>query len=77
VDWATGAVCTKRPHGEDEEHEGWAAAGRSKKLVGWTGGSDRAMVVDGYSWSRVPGTDVDVRVLADPPMAVRWRRRPG
>ena len=45
-----GAVCTKRPHGEDEEHKGWAAvqgAGRSKKLVGWTGGSERAMVVDG------------------------------
>jgi hypothetical protein len=79
VDRATGAVCTKRPHGEDEEHKGWAAvqgAGRSKKLVGWTGGSERAMVVDGYSWSRVPGTDVEVRVLADRPMAVRWRRRP-
>jgi hypothetical protein len=25
--------------------------------VGWTGGSERALVVDGYSWSRLPGTD--------------------
>ena len=80
MDWATGAVCTKRPHGEDEEHQGWAAvqgAGRSKKLVGWTGGSEREMVVDGYSRSRMPDTDVEVRVLVDHPLAFRWRCRPG
>ena len=34
-------------------------AGQSKKLVGWTGGSERAMVVQhGYTWAGVPGTDV-------------------
>ncbi len=79
VDRATGAVCTLRPHGEDLQHKGWAAvqgAGRSKKLVEWTGGTERAMIVDGYSWTRVPGTDVEVRVLADRPLALRYRRRP-
>ena len=78
VDRATGAVCTRRPHGHDQEHQGWTAvqgARRSKKLVNWTGGSERAMVVDGYAWTRVPGTDVEVRVLADRPVALRWRRR--
>jgi hypothetical protein len=35
------------------------------------------MVVDGYTWSRVPGTDVEVRVLADHSLAFRWRRRAG
>jgi hypothetical protein len=74
VDRATGAVCTRCPHGQGQEHQGWAAvqgAGRSKKLVGWNGGREWAMVVDGYTWSRVPGTEVEVRVLADRPMAVR------
>ena len=50
VDPATGAVCTRLPHGRDREHQGWTAvqgARRSKKLVRWTGGSERAMVVDG------------------------------
>jgi hypothetical protein len=79
VDRPTGAVCTRRPHGQDQEHQGWAAvegAGRSKKLVGWTGESERAMVVEqGYTWTRVPGTDVEVRVLANRPVALRWRHR--
>lgn len=78
VDRATGAVCTKRPHAEGEEHKGWAAVqggGRSKMLVDWTGGTERAMVVDGYNWARVPGTDVEVRVLGDKPLALRWRHR--
>jgi hypothetical protein len=78
VDPATGAVCTFRPHGDDLEPKGWAAvqdAGRSTKLVSWVGGNERAMVVDGYTWSRLPGTDVEVRILGDRPLAVRWRHR--
>lgn len=77
VDPATGAMCTRRPHREFQEHKGWAAvqgAGRSRMLVEWTGGVERAMVVDGYTWSRLPGTDVEVRVLGDRPLAVRYRR---
>ena len=64
VDRATGAVCTLRPHpAEVQQHSGWAAvqgAGRSKYQVTWTGGTERAMVVDGYVWTRVPGTDVEI-----------------
>ena len=33
------------------------------------------MVVDGYVWTRVPGTDVEVRALTDRPLALRYRRR--
>lgn len=78
VDQATGAVCTRRPHDDGEQHKGWAAvqgAGRSTRLVSWSGGSERAVVVDGYLWSRVPGTDVEVRALTDRPLALRYRRR--
>ena len=51
VHTATGAVCTRRPHG-DSEHQGYEAVqgtGRSTRLVQWTGGTERAMVVDGYT----------------------------
>lgn len=47
--------------------------GRSTKPIAWTGGTERAMVVDGYSWSRLPGTDVEVRALTDRPLALRYR----
>lgn len=78
VDPASGAVCTLRPHGEQGQHQGWAAvqgAGRSTRLVKWTGGTERAMVVDGYVWSRIPGTDVEVRALGERPLALRYRPR--
>jgi hypothetical protein len=29
--------------------------------------------VDGYRWSRLPGTDVEVRALTDKPLALRYR----
>ncbi len=73
---ATGAVCTRRPHGDGVEHKGYAAVqgtGRTTYLVEWIGGTERAMVVDSYSWSRLPGTDVEVRALTDKPLAVRYR----
>jgi hypothetical protein len=76
VDPATGAVCTLRPHDDNQEHKGLAAVqglGRSTKPVAWTGGTERAMVVDGYTWSRVPGTDIEVRALTDRPLALRYR----
>lgn len=75
VDPTTGAVCTRRPHG-DVEHKGWAAvqrAGRSTRLVSWTHGTERAMIIDGYLWTRVPGTNIEVRALTDRPLALRYR----
>ncbi|MGH3634010.1 MAG: hypothetical protein ACRDTS_07950 [Mycobacterium sp.] len=51
MDSATGAVCTRRPH-RDEQHQGDQAVqgtGRSTRLVNWIGGTERAMVVDGYT----------------------------
>lgn len=78
VDPTSGAVCTRRPHGNGVHHKGWAAvqgAGRSTRSVSWAGGTARAMVVDGYVWSRVPGTDVEVRALTDRPLALRYRPR--
>ncbi|MGH3769354.1 MAG: hypothetical protein ACRDTX_30115 [Pseudonocardiaceae bacterium] len=48
-------------------------AGRSTQLVSWAGGSERAMVIDGYTWTRVPGTDSEVRALTGRPLAVRYR----
>ncbi|MGH3846758.1 MAG: hypothetical protein ACRDS0_35855, partial [Pseudonocardiaceae bacterium] len=74
---ATGAVCTRRPH-DDERHQGWAAvqgAGRSTRLVSWIGGGERAMVIDAYIWTRVPGTEIEVRALTDRPLAFRYRTR--
>jgi hypothetical protein len=70
-------VCTRRPHGDDTQHKGYEAiqgGDRSTRLVQWTGGSERAMVVDGYTWSRLPGTDVEVRALCGKPMALRYRQ---
>lgn len=74
VDSATGAVCTRRPH-RDEQHQGYQAVqgtGRSTRLVNWIGGTERAMVVDGYTWTRVPGTAIEVRALTDKPLALRY-----
>jgi hypothetical protein len=31
------------------------------------------MVVDGYTWTRVPGTTIEVRALTDKPLALRYR----
>ena len=59
-----GSVCTRRPHGDGVEHKGYAAVqgtGRSTYLMDWAGGTQRAMVVDGYRWSRLPGADIEVR----------------
>jgi hypothetical protein len=72
------AVCTRRPHRDDEQHQGYQAVqgiGRSTRLASWTGGTERAMVVDGYTWTRVPGTDIEVRALTDKPLALRYRPR--
>lgn len=73
-----GAVSTHRPPGEELLHQGYQAvqgAGRATRLVRWFGGSERAMVVDGYVWTPVPGTDVEMRALADRPLALRYRPR--
>ena len=50
-------------------------AGRSTRVVTWTGGTERAMVVDGYTWTRIPDTDLEVRALTDKPLALRYRPR--
>jgi hypothetical protein len=76
IDPATGAVCTRRPHSDDEQHQGYQAVEggpRSTRLIRWTGGTERAMVVDGYTWTRIPGTDAEVRALTDRPLALRYR----
>jgi hypothetical protein len=73
---ASGAVCTRRPHRDDEQHQGYQAVqgiGRSTRLVSWSGGTERAMVVNAYTWTRVPGTDIEVRALTDKPLALRYR----
>src|SRR5438105_1613346 len=74
VDPATGAVCTKRPHRSDVEHQGFAAVqggGWDRHVVTWSGGTERAMVVEqGYTRVGVPGTDVEVRILANRPVAL-------
>ncbi len=78
VDPATGATCTLRPHTDDQQHRGRQAvqgAGHSTRIVSWTGGTERAMVVDGYTWTRIPGTDLEVRALTDKPLALRHRPR--
>ena len=76
VDPATGAACTLRPHTKDKQHQGCQAvqgAGRSTRIVTWTGGTERAMVVDGYTWTRIPGTDFEVWALTDKPLVLRYR----
>ena len=78
VDPATGAVCTLRPHDEGDEHKGLAAVqgtGRSTKVVSWTGGKERAMVLDAYRWTRLPGSNIEIRALTDRPLAMRYRHR--
>ena len=70
-------MCTRRPH-HDEQHQGYQpvqGAGRSIRLVSWIGGTEYAVVVDGYTWIRVPGTAVEVRALTDKPVALCYRRR--
>jgi hypothetical protein len=78
VDRATGAVCTRRPHEGGGEHQGFAAVtggGRDRRVVAWSGGDERAMVVEqGYTWTRVSGADLEVQVLANRPVALRYRR---
>ena len=78
VDPATGGVCTRRPHDDGKRHKGWAAvqgAGWSTRPVSWSGGTTRAVVIDAYTWTRIPGTDIEVRALTDRPLAVRYRPR--
>jgi hypothetical protein len=50
-------------------------AGRSTRIVTWTGGTERAMVVDGYTWTHIAGTAIEVRALIDKPLALRDRPR--
>jgi len=78
VDPASGATCTLRPHTPDKHHRGRQAvqgAGRSTRIVTWTGGTERAMVVDGYTCTRIFCTDLEVRALTDKPLALRYRPR--
>lgn len=50
------------------------AAGTASRCLAW--GGERAMVVEqGDTWTRVPGTDAEVRLLANRPVALRYRRR--
>jgi hypothetical protein len=75
VDPASGAVCTRRP-GHDGQHKGYeTVTGGSTRLTDWSGGTERAMVVDGYTWTRIPGTDFEVRALTERPLALRYRPR--
>jgi hypothetical protein len=30
------------------------------------------MVIDGYCWSRLPGTDIEVRALTNKPLVLRY-----
>jgi hypothetical protein len=45
-------------------------AGRRTRLVECNGGSERVPVVDGYTWSRLPGTDIGSTM---PSVIVHWR----
>jgi hypothetical protein len=79
VDPDTGAVCTLRPHGDDKQHQGVEPSPGDRptsRTVTWTGGTERAMVVDGYTWTSLPGTDYEVRALGVRPLALRYRPRP-
>jgi hypothetical protein len=66
VDPSTTAVCTRRPR------RAGALAGPLASSTG-AGGTERAMVVDGYTWTRVPGAAIEVRALTDKPLALRYR----
>lgn len=50
---------------------------RATRTVTWTGGTERATVVDGYTWTVLPGTGYEVRALTVQPLALRWRPRAG
>jgi hypothetical protein len=61
-----------------------AAGGGSRPLIGPVLARSRRdrvrpapaqAVVDGYTWTRIPGTDLEVRVLTDKPLALRYRPR--
>ena len=47
-------------------------AGRASKLVACTEGTEPTMVLDAYTWTRVPGPDTEVRALTDRPLALRY-----
>ena len=48
---------------------------RTTRTITWTGGTERAMVVDGYTWTYLPDTDYEVRALTVQPLALRYRPR--
>ncbi|MCA1707044.1 MAG: hypothetical protein LC808_28770 [Actinobacteria bacterium] len=50
---------------------------RTTSVTTWAGGPERAMVVDGYTWTAIPCTDYEVRALAVQPLALRYRPRGG
>lgn len=51
-------------------------AGTIGSFETWSGGHERATVIEeGCTWTRVPGTDVEICVLGTPPVALRYQRR--
>jgi hypothetical protein len=38
-------------------------------------GQERAMVLDAYRWTRLPGSNIEIRALIDPPLALRYRHK--
>lgn len=78
IDPATGAVCTRRPHLDSEDHKGIERIPgtlRETRTITWCGGTERAMVIDGYTWTRIPGAEVEIRALTERPLALRLRRQ--
>lgn len=72
-------MCTLRPHSEDKPHHGIQAvegSQRATRTATWMGGTERAMVLNGYTWTVLPGTDYEVRALTVQPLALRYRPRP-
>ncbi|MFN2495397.1 MAG: hypothetical protein ABR608_05765 [Pseudonocardiaceae bacterium] len=58
VDPDSGAVSTLRPHGDDQPHEARErvmGTVRRTRVTTWTDGTERAMVVDGYTWTVLAG----------------------
>jgi len=58
----------------------WSSAtvnARRTHVTTWTGGTERALVVDGYTWTVLPGTDYEMRALTVRPLALRYRPRGG
>ena len=33
---------------------------------------ERAMVLDAYRWTRLPGSNIEIRALTDRPLALRY-----